>query len=65
MHASSYSHYPSSASAEVTVDSGRFWQIVSCQRERQVILCLRAAEESAALFFEVYAFVHGSSMAAS
>jgi hypothetical protein len=50
MHASSYSHYPSSASAEVTVDSGRFWQIVSCQRERQFRECLRAAEKSAALF---------------
>jgi uncharacterized protein DUF5670 len=34
MHASSYSHYPSSALAGVTVDLGRFWQIVSCQREK-------------------------------
>ena len=50
MHASSYSHYPSLAYAEVTVDSGRFWQIVSCQREDNVCECLRAAEQSAALF---------------
>src|SRR5437762_13758499 len=59
MHASSYSHYPSSASAEVTVDSGRFWQIMSCQREKIIFECLRAAEKSAA-FFVVIGFPHTS-----
>ena len=33
------SHYPSSASAGVTVDSGRFWQIVSGQRAREYSEC--------------------------
>jgi hypothetical protein len=50
MHALNYSHYPSSALAGVKVDSGRFWQIVSSQREDKFIVLRRAAEKSAALF---------------
>src|SRR5260370_38437738 len=60
MHASSYSHYPSSAPAEVTVDSGRFWQIVSslssasfCEGSKSKTICtcdLGPRGFSAALF---------------
>ena len=36
MHVSGFSRCPSSAPAGVTVVSGRFWQIVSSQREVQI-----------------------------
>src|ERR1700674_1765195 len=47
MHASSYSHYPSSAPAEVTVDSGRSCRV---KEGRQFRECFRAVEKSVALF---------------
>jgi hypothetical protein len=50
MHVSGFSRCPSSAPAEVTVVSGRFWQIVSFQREEKSIVLQRVAEKSAAFF---------------
>src|SRR5882762_6828669 len=50
MHVSGFSRSPSSAPAEVTVVSGRFWQIVSCQREDKSIVLQRVAEKSVAFF---------------
>src|SRR4029077_10063693 len=51
MHVSSFSRCPSSASAEVTAVSGRFWQIVSSQRARKYSEWLGSSTKSCSTLF--------------